>query len=312
MKELNTNDQKYLEASYDAIKDRRLKEDFAVVLPPSCDYIAIFASTAQNIINEYITSLRALGLTLSYCEQKTFYKDNRENETLYGTLLTVPKELQEKGIVILSITAAKAAIETGIKTDVEDFIFIGPKIIWEPEESWGLHADVIIPKESLKLCLEKSNRKYIPKDLIGLCRNWNSKSVGHALLLINNLNKPQISPKTKADDDSFNSFKEEYIENVSTIMGNLGEIIDPEWREEDYIRQRVKDRIDSPMVGKSLEKNVNNLVQVLDMIPVPPPESSKNTTFTINPQKKVVEIQYDMKMIEEMGVDDLFFHRLLR
>lgn len=294
-----TSTRKFLDLAYnaieDAIKDRKLSENFAVVLRPSCDQAAIFtfSDAAQDIMEKYSQFLcDHSGFTCSYSGQK--------NKEIYETLLTVPEELIKRGLVVLSITAAQAAEKTGITASVNDYLFIGPKIEWEVEESWALKANTIIPKESLELY--KTTPKYIPKDLISLCKPWDLDEEGDLILKIDSENHPKIYPQISVDDISFDeSFKENYMESIGSLMRKFKNIINPEWLKKSTIQTRFEKRIYSENVGEKVECEQSDYLTGLNDIP-----------GRQQPQKQSVEIRYDTKIIEEMGIDELFFHRLLR
>lgn len=290
-----TSTRKFLDLAYNAIKDKKLSGDFAIVLRPSCDQAAIFtfSDAAQDIMKKYSQYLcDHSGFTRPYVGQK--------NKEIYETLLTVPEELIKRGLVVLSITAAQAAEKTGITANVNDYLFIGPKIEWEVEESWALKANTIIPKESLELYT--ANQKYMPKDLISLCKPWDLDEEGDLILEIDSENHPKIYPQISVDDVSFDdSFKENYMESIGSLMRKFKNIIASEWLKKSTIQIRFEKRIYSQNVGEEVECEQSDYLTGLNDIP----ERQQ-------PQKQSVEIRYDTKIIEEMGIDELFFHRLLR
>ena len=271
------------------------------------DYIAAAKQRKPNIqagdIKSYSEDgIRAVGVLIGF--------SSKDTEAI--------KSLPER-----CVFAASTADSIGARGRIDDIVKVWPKISCLITSRGEFACKLDMTQEGLAL-LKSFDKKNIPSELRDICKHWvrNKSDIANFGFEGKNL---IVRPIVDIKDERY---FEEYSGLIEDIILDGGELLDDRWGNPEFLKERLNGATESvrlsgstetfkspleftgfasaPKLKKREDKQGQSSLFPLDC---DEPETVQNET---EEPKKKVKIKYNIKRLEKMGIDKIFFHRLLR
>lgn len=312
-------------------------ENLTVMVSSNDTTFAVFAYTNKGrtddvkaLLMDYIEAAKAIKPTIFSAEEQEFSDGNvKVCGALLGFKYKDPEAIT--GLMEKNIFAVEAADSLRLRCRLEDLIQIEPKISLQSNSRGIIYYDAVMYKSSLDL-LHNAQRKKLLPSIRKFAQFWEDTRSDIAEFSFED-NNPIIRP-TK---DFNERYLDDYCAIVNKIISEAKDIFDERWHVQEYIKHRLLSAIESDSLADAvdrtfrspiessvfaglgtLKKREVNVVPQEDSLTVVETEDypsedylEKNNVVKVE-KTAPLKIKYDIKRLEKMGVDDLFFHRLLR
>lgn len=320
---------------FEVLKKNSLKgNNLIIFVSPTDTMFAVFSYTdykdidgAKTQVLDYIAAATARKPTIRAGGIKS-YTDG--NIRAVGSIMGF-RTGDEEAIASLTercVFAASTADDIRATGRIDDIVKIYPNISCIITSRGEFVCKCDMTKDGLTL-LNGRDKKNVTIELRDVCKYWLRPKFDDVAEFGIERKNLVVRPKCDLSDTKY---LESYGELIADIILDGGELFDERWSNADYVMRRIASATESVSLSDAADREFKSPLESSGFIA--PPKLTKRkqdkrqtSLFTTEQDKEKkdakeetpppekqepVKITYNIKRLEAMGIDELFFHRLLR